>query len=68
MWLRLHSRATVRPHGPARAYIVGCARTDISPDLRRFNVIGSVGTNAQWNDDIGERGYATIDLDVAGGS
>lgn len=55
---------------PSRAYVVGCSRTDISPDLRRFNVIGSVGANARWNDDIGEQGYAAIDLDasIVGGS
>jgi hypothetical protein len=38
------------------------ARGDIAADLGRINVIGSVGANAKWNDDIGETGYATIDL------
>ena len=48
---------------PGRAYIVGVARADISPNLATFHVIGSVGANALWNDDIGESGYATIDLE-----
>lgn len=46
----------------SRAYILGVARTDIAPDLRQFHVIGSVESNARWNDDIGEEGYATVEL------
>ena len=49
------------------AYILGVSREDISPDLRRFNVIGSVGANARWNDDIGEAAFATVDLGVVPG-
>jgi hypothetical protein len=46
------------------SYMVGVKRTDIAPNLRRFHVIGSVGENALWNDDIGESGFATIELPV----
>lgn len=48
----------------ADAYILGVSRSDISPELNRFGVIGSVGADARWNDDIGDAGYATIDLAV----
>lgn len=44
------------------SYIIGIKRTDISPSLKAFNIIGSVGTTAQWNDDFGDEGYSTIDL------
>jgi hypothetical protein len=46
------------------SYILGVKRTDIAPNFRRFNLIGSVGENAVWNDDIGEEGFATIELPV----
>ena len=49
------------------AYYLGVPRADVSPDARRFRVIGSVGSEARWNDDVGESGFATIDL-TAGGS
>ncbi len=46
-----------------RAYYLGVKRTDISPQLSKFNVIGSVGANSTWNDDIGKDGeFATITL------
>lgn len=46
----------------ANAYIIGVARTDIDPGLGTFNVIGSVGADARWNDDIGDQGHANIVL------
>lgn len=46
----------------ADAYVLGVSRSDVLPDLGRFNVIGSVGANARWNDDIGDSGHTTIDL------
>lgn len=49
-----------------KAYFIGVKRSDISPNLQQINVIGSVGKNALWNDDIGESGYATITLPVRG--
>lgn len=45
-----------------KAYYIGVKRTDIAPHLQQAHVIGSVGQHALWNDDIGETGYATIDL------
>ena len=46
----------------SNSYIIGVKRSDISPSLHKFNVIGSVGQNGVWNDDIGDVSYATIDL------
>ncbi len=46
---------------PFEAYYLGVARSDVSPALERFNVIGSVGRRARWNDDIGS-GFASVDL------
>jgi hypothetical protein len=45
-----------------KSYIMSIKRFDISPNLKKFNVIGSVGGGARWNDDIGEKGFTTIDL------
>jgi hypothetical protein len=47
-----------------RAYFLGVKRADIAPGLRKFHLIGSVGANALWNDDIGDEGFATIELPV----
>jgi hypothetical protein len=47
-----------------KSYFLGVKRSDVDPALRKFNVIGSVGANALWNDDIGEEGYSTIELDI----
>ena len=47
-----------------KAYFIGVKRSDIGPGLERMHVIGSVGEKALWNDDIGETGYATIDLSI----
>ena len=49
-----------------QAYIVGVKRADIAPGLKKINVIGSVGQNALWNDDIGEEGFATIEFTAGG--
>ncbi|MCI0625545.1 MAG: alpha/beta fold hydrolase [Acidobacteria bacterium] len=45
-----------------KAYYLGVRRTDIAANLRRFHLIGSVGANSLWNDDIGDKGFATIEL------
>ena len=50
----------------SKAYFIGVKRSDIAPGLQRMHVIGSVGEKALWNDDIGEAGYATIDLSIDG--
>lgn len=42
---------------------VGVKVSDIKPGMKKFNVIGSVGNNSIWNDDIGKDGtFATIEL------
>ena len=46
----------------SKSYFIGVRRLDIAPGLKSMHVIGSVGKNALWNDDIGEEGFATIDL------
>lgn len=46
------------------SYFLGVKRSDIETNLHKFNVIGSVGQNALWNDDIGDEGYSTIDLNL----
>lgn len=46
----------------ALAYVLAVARNDIDPHAREILVIGSVGSNARWNDDIGEEGFGTIVL------
>ncbi|HSS18891.1 MAG TPA: nuclear transport factor 2 family protein [Pyrinomonadaceae bacterium] len=46
----------------SRSYFMGIKRSDIDPSLVKINLIGSVGENALWNDDIGEDKYSTIDL------
>ena len=66
-WINVQSGVVtfyVDPSGDG--FVLGIAREDIAPGLRRFNVIGSVGSDARWNDDIGESGFAAVDLDVAG--
>lgn len=45
----------------SNAYILGVKRSEINPNLKKINVIGSVGANALWNDDVGES-FATIDF------
>ncbi|MCI0625546.1 MAG: nuclear transport factor 2 family protein [Acidobacteria bacterium] len=47
---------------PSNAYVIGVKRTDIAPDLKKFRLLGSVGTNATWNDDLLDKGFATIEL------
>ncbi|NKB90574.1 MAG: serine hydrolase [Acidobacteria bacterium] len=62
-WINvMQANLTFYIDAPGNAYIVGVRRTDIAPDLERFNVIGSVGADARWNDDIGEDGYARVEL------
>ncbi len=46
----------------SKSYFIGVSRLDVAPGLKSMHVIGSVGKNALWNDDIGEVGFATIDL------
>lgn len=42
---------------------IGVKVSDIKPGMKKFNVIGSVGNNSIWNDDIGKDGiFATIEL------
>lgn len=42
---------------------LGFKVSDIKPGMKKFNVIGSVGNNSIWNDDIGKDGtFATIEL------
>lgn len=48
----------------SNSYFLGVKRPDIDPNLHKFNVIGSVGQNTTWNDDIGEHGFATIELNL----
>lgn len=43
------------------AYYLGVKRIDISPTAKKINIVGSVGANSQWNDDIGE-GFAPIEI------
>lgn len=43
---------------------LGAKRADIAPGLRKFHLIGSIGANALWNDDISDEGFATIELPV----
>ncbi len=45
------------------SYFLGIKRSEIKSDLSVFNVIGSVGQNAMWNDDFGEEGYSTVKID-----
>lgn len=62
-WINVSSgTVTLYVDDPANAYVFGIAREQISPGLQRFHVIGSVGSGARWNDDIGESGFATVDL------
>ena len=49
----------------SNAYFIGVSRRDIDVNLKKFNVIGSVGQNALWNDDIGDSGFATIELNIS---
>src|SRR5438445_5666555 len=41
--------------------VIGVKRTDITDKLK-MNLIAAVGSNEQWNDDIPNAGFATIDL------
>ncbi len=43
------------------AIVVGLPASYLS-DGPRVNIIGAVGSNAVWNDDLQDEGYATIDL------
>ena len=44
--------------------VIGVKRTDITDKLK-MNLIAAVGSNQQWNDDIPNSGYATLDLSTA---
>lgn len=45
------------------AYYLGVKRTDLGEHTKSINLIGSVGANSRWNDDIGKDGtFATIEL------
>lgn len=43
------------------AIVLGVKRTDITDKLK-MNIVASVGSNEQWNDDIPNFAFATIDL------
>ena len=66
-WMNQQSGGLVFYADPVgESYYLGIARSDVSPEMNRFHVIGSVGRNARWNDDIGEDGFAAITLDSHG--
>ena len=45
------------------AYYLGMKRSDLGKNVSTFNLIGSVGANSMWNDDIGKDGtWSTITL------
>ena len=44
--------------------LIGVKRTDIT-DKMKMNLIAAVGSNEQWNDDIPNAGFATLDLSKA---
>ncbi len=46
------------------AYYLAAKKSDFAPNANKINLIGSVGANATWSDDIGKDGtYATIEFD-----
>lgn len=45
----------------AQALFVGVKRTDLGA-AHRMNVLGAVGSNLVWNDDLMDEGFAQIDL------
>ncbi len=45
-----------------KAFFLGMKRTDVHPDLTKFNVIGAVGEYTTYNDTISNENFATIDL------
>ncbi|MDX1941026.1 MAG: DUF2911 domain-containing protein, partial [Saprospiraceae bacterium] len=46
------------------AYYIGIKRSDVAPNLKRFNVIGAVGQYLTWNDDIGDKTFSTVEIDL----
>lgn len=50
-----------------KAYIIGVARADLGRHTDRIRVIGSVGRNATWNDDLMDKGFATITVGKVAG-
>ncbi|NOT06928.1 MAG: hypothetical protein HOP28_01855 [Gemmatimonadales bacterium] len=46
------------------AYLVGVARRDLGENIRKVNVIATVGQNAVWNDDLINTGFATLEFKV----
>jgi len=41
--------------------VIGVKRTDVT-DKMKMNLVAAVGSNEQWNDDLPNAGFATIDL------
>ena len=44
--------------------VIGLKRTDLT-DKMKMNLIAAVGSNEQWNDDIPDTRYATLDLSAS---
>ena len=44
------------------SFIIGVKRKDIDPSLENFDLIGTVGNFISWNDDIGDKQHARIEL------
>ena len=42
--------------------VLSVKRGDIDDTMKKINLIGSVGSRARWNDDIGDENYATVQL------
>jgi len=58
----LQNNLKVRVEGDS--IIIGLKRTDITDKLK-MNLIAAVGSNQQWNDDIPNGGFVTLDLATA---
>ncbi len=58
----LQNNLKIRVEGDS--IVIGVKRTDITNKLK-MNLIAAVGSNQQWNDDIPNGGFATIDLSTA---
>lgn len=63
-WINVISNnLTVYFDPEGRAYYLGLKRKDLGAHSDTINLIGSVGANSMWNDDIGRDGdFATIKL------
>lgn len=62
-WLDEKKRNLVFHASPEeKTYYLGFKRADLGARTSKINILGSVGANSQWNDDIGD-GFATIVLE-----